>query len=300
MSGWNWLHAGLEVATYAKARKAQQGLEEMQNAAAKEEARRILLEAMRNFIFDISRDIELAEEQLAEHPQQVFIISRSLDWRLDDSGLSAEIFPEFQDKEYVSKTEKKIAEVIVKSKSALTDEQIEQSEKAVQFICEMPLLQQALVDMPARESLQATESQWQQINGRQKNKNRFLILGIVGLSIFACSGIPLALGGLGSLTGQGFGGFVRGLLMIAVAVAMAVGVFKLIQMGIVPNSEYAPLHDKRKNWEKQLVSDKEYQRVKSTFGKLSSEQFKAMYDERLAFLKPILGNDFQSYLAAEN
>ena len=300
MSGWNWLHAGLEVATYAKARKAQQGLDEIQNAAAREEARRLLLEAMRSFIFDISRDIELAEEQLAEHPQQVFIVSRSLDWRLDDSGLSAEIFPEFQDKEYVSKTEKKIAEVIAKSKSMLTEEQIEQSEKAVQFVCEMPMLQQALVDMPARESLQATESQWQKINSRQKNKNRFLILGFVGIGIFACFGIPLAFGGLGCLTGQGFGGFLTGLLMIAVAVAMAVGVFKLIKAGVAPNSEYAPLHDKRENWQKHLASDNEYQRIVSIFGKLSSEQFKEMYDERLVFLKPILGSDFQSYLSAEN
>jgi hypothetical protein len=97
----------------------------MKTAAEMEAARRVLLEAMKSFIFDISRDIQLAEEQLTAFPQQVYIVSRSLDWRLVNSGLSAEIFPDFQDKEYVFKTQKKITEVIGKSKASLTQPQIQ-------------------------------------------------------------------------------------------------------------------------------------------------------------------------------
>lgn len=61
MSGWDWLHAGLEVATYAKAQQAQRQWSEMKTTAEMEAARRALLEAMKSFIFDISRDIGMCQ-----------------------------------------------------------------------------------------------------------------------------------------------------------------------------------------------------------------------------------------------
>jgi hypothetical protein len=39
--------------------------------------------------------------QLKAFPQQVYIVARSLERRLADSGLSAEMFSDFQDKDYV-------------------------------------------------------------------------------------------------------------------------------------------------------------------------------------------------------
>ncbi len=147
MSGWDWLHAGLEVATYAQARKAQQNIAEVQAdmqsaamAAQIEVIRKAYIEAMRNLVFDISRDLQLAEEHIDEYPLQVYIVARTSDIRFNDSGLSPEVFPEFSDKEYVHNTQRKINSVKAASRSKLSEEQLEQGELAVKCLAEMPLL----------------------------------------------------------------------------------------------------------------------------------------------------------------
>lgn len=288
MSGWDWLHAGLEVATYTQARKAQQNLSEMKTAAEMEAARRALLEAMKGFIFDISRDIQLAEEQITAFPQQVYIVSRSLDWRLTNSGLSAEVFPDFQDKEYVLKTQKKITEVVGKSKASLTQPQIQQSETAIQYVAEMPMLQQAISAKSAQQSLMATDEQWRKLSSRDGNKKLFIGLG-VGLGISMCVDCLMLSSGLGML---------GGLITMAISGAILVGTVALFVVGGKSNPEYASLKANRGTWQKQLMPHKDWQQVVSTFGDLSSSQFQKIYEERLAFLNPILGGDFQKYLTS--
>jgi hypothetical protein len=299
MSGWDWLHAGLEAATYAKAQQAQRDLADVKTTTEMEAARRVLIEAMRNFVFDIFRDIQLVEEQLSEYPQQVYIVSRSLDWRLSDSGLSAEVFPDFQDKEYVFKTQKKISEVVEKSRSSLTQEQVQQSETAVQYIAEIPILQQAIADESARESLMATEEYWRKLSGHKSKKNLFVGLGIAGLVLSACIGMPLALSGLSIMGVGSVGGFISGLIMLAIGGAMPIGSIALFFFGGKSNPEYALLKANREDLQKRLIPVEDRQQIVSIFGELTSEQFQRIYEERLAFLKPLLGSDFQKYLTSE-
>lgn len=296
MSGWDWIHAGLEVATYAKAQSAQRQLEEMQTAAEIEAARRVLLEAMRNFVFDISRDIQLANEQIKAFPQQVYIVSKSLEWRLNNSGLSPEVFPDFQDKEYFFKTQKKIAEVVEQSKSPLTQQQIQESDIAIQYISEIPILQQAILAKSAQESLRATDSEWRKLSGRQGQKNLFVGLGIAGILISMCVGTPLALGGLAMLGSGDFGGIIGGLIMLCIGGAIPIGSIGLFVISGKSNPEHAPLKAKREVWQKQLMSNDDWQQVVAAFGDLSSRELQRKYDEKLAYLNPLLGDGFQKYL----
>lgn len=298
MSGWDWLHAGLEVATYAKAQQAQRQLSEMKTATEIEAARRMLLEAMKSFIFDISRDIQLAEEQLEEYPQQVYIVSKSLDWRLANSGLSAEVFPDFQDKEYVFKTQKKITEVVGKSKASLTQPQIEQSETAIKYVAEMPILQEAISAKSAQDSLRETDEKWRKMSSRAGNKKLFIGLGVVGLVITMCVACPMLSSGLNMLGSGDAGTMFTGLVMLAIGGAIPAGSIALFVLGGKSNPEYAPLKSNREVWQKQLMPAKDWQQVLSTFGDLTTEQFRKIYDERLAFLNPILGGDFQKYLVS--
>lgn len=293
MSGWDWLHAGLEVATYATARNAQRNLAEMKTASEIEAAHRALLKAMKDFIFDISRDIQLAEDQLGTFPQQVYIVSKTLDIRLADSGLSAEVFPDFQDKEYVFKTQKKLTEVSKKSKSSLTEPQIQQSDTAIQYIAEMPLLQEAISAKSAQDSLRATDEKWRELNNPDGNKRLLLGLGVAGLIFSIVVACPMLLNGLGKL----MNGNSAGLINLIIGIVVPVGSLMLFIIGGKSNQEYAPLKTKREAWQKQLMPTKEWQQVISTFGDLTTEQFRRIYNERLAFLNPILGGDFQKYLA---
>jgi len=298
MSGWDWIHAGLEIATFTQAQKAQRNLTEMKTAAEMEAARRYLLEAMKSFVFDISRDIQLAEEQLAVLPQQVYIVAKSLEWRFANSGLSADVFPDFQDKEYVFKTQKKITEVVGKSKENLAQHQIQQSDIAVQYITEMPMLQQAINAKAALESINSTNKQWQSLSSRNANKNLFLGLGIVGILSSMCVGGPIALSGLGILFSGDLSGFIIGLLMIGFSGAMFVGSILLLMRGGKSNQEFAPLKAKREAWQKQLMPHNDWLKVVATIGDLTSEQFRKSYEDRLAYLTPLLGGDFNKYLTS--
>ena len=301
MSGWDWLHAGLEVATYAQAQKARRYLSEMKTATEMETARRALLEAMKSFIFDISRDIQLAEEQLSAFPQQVYIVSRTLDSRLANSGLSADVFPDFQDKEYVFKTQKKITDVVGKSKANLTQPQIQQSETAVQYVADMPLLQEAISAKSAQDSLKATDDKWRELSTRRGKKMRLLVAGLVGWALTAFVGCPMMYLGLGLMANGGFGSTMSGLVMIAIGGAILIGSIVLFVLGIlgiksVPG--YAQLEADRIGWQKRLMPARDWQQVLSTFGDLTTEQLRRIYDERLAFLNPILGGGFQKYLTS--
>ncbi|MBS4014977.1 MAG: hypothetical protein KGZ86_00845 [Candidatus Latescibacteria bacterium] len=296
MSGWNWIHAGLEIATYAKAQEAQRQLSEMQTAVEIEAARKFLLDAMRTFVFDISRDIQLAEEQIEAHPQQVYIVSKSLDWRLGNSGLSPEIFPDFQDKEYFFKTQRKIQEVIKQATEKLSPQQIRDSDIAIQYISELPVLQKAMSSQSAQESLRATDKQWGQANAKKGNKNLFFGLGVFGFILTLCVGTPLGIFGLASLLSGDVSAVLAGLAMLCVAALFPVGSVAMMVLGSKFDSNYSPLKEKREIWKNQLMSKEDWQGFVSTFGNLSSAQIQRMYDERLSYLTPLLGGDFQRYL----
>lgn len=296
MSGWDWLHAGLEMATYAKAQKAQSDLEEMKTATQIEMARRALIEAMRSFVFDISRDIKLAEEQLLEFPQQVYIVSRSLDERLSNSGLSADVFPDFHDKEYVFTTQKKIAEVVEKSRIKLDRQQITQAETCVKHISELPLLQKAINAKSAQESLNASEQEWKELSNRKGKNTLFVVLGLMGLGLTACVGLPLFLSGLASMGNGEAGGILGGLLMIIFSALFPIASVAFFVFGGKSNAGFAPLKSQREEWKKQLLPQKEWDEITSKFGDLSSSQFKKLYEDHINYLTPILGGGFQKYL----
>ena len=296
MSGWDWLHAGLEIATFAKAQSAQKQLSQMTTAAEIEAARRALLEAMRSFVFDISRDIQLAEEQIAEYPQQVYIVSKSLALRLSGSGLSPELFPDIVDKEYFFQTEKKIAKVVQDVEGRLSAEQIQDSDTAVKYVSELPLLQRAISAKSAQESLRASDERWREMSRQDASKMTLRRIGIAGLVLFGCAGGPVILGALGLLSGRDFDSKMGGLLILGIAAAIVVGSIYALSRGGKSRTEFTALKNDRELWQKQLMSPEDWGEVRSAFGELSSQQYRRIYDERLAYLQPLLGGDFQKYL----
>jgi hypothetical protein len=86
--------------------------------------------------------------------------------------------------------------------------------------------------------------------------------------------------------------------MLSIGGAIPIGSIALFVLGGKSSSEFAPLKANRENWQKQLMPQKDWKQVVSTFGDLTSEQFQKIYEERLGFLSPILGGDFQKYLSA--
>ncbi len=310
MSGWDFVFAGLELMTYNQARKAQQNLKEMKTAQEMAMAQMALLEAMRSFIFDIARDIQLAEPNIQTYPQQVYIVASTLGWRLHDSGLTPELFPEFSDKEYVFKTQNKIVELVGKCQQILTKAQLQQSDLAVKYIVEMPLLLQASKAKWSFEQIQATESKWNKItkeNTTRTSSGCLNALGIAGVlfgALVICQiggSIASALSTISNneTVQSAISLPILGITYLVALAAIGAGIFffgkKLYQtfFGTKSDPEATPLRQKRDEWKNNLMKPDEWQQVKSTFGgDLSSEQFRKIYTERTTFLEPLMGKDY--------
>jgi hypothetical protein len=293
MSGWDWLQAGLELATYSQARKAQENIAavqaDMQSAAmaAQVEAmRKAYIEAMRNLVFDISRDLQLAEEHIDEYPVQVYIVARTSDIRFKDSGLSPEVFPEFSDKEYVHNTQRKISSVVAASRSKLTEDQFEQAEIAIKSLTEMPLLQEAITAKSSLEQIQASDVEWNKLESAVSSSKTKRNFGIVTLIASPCLCV-----GLGATGGdQATLGAILGFLAL-------VGALFLLFGSRVNMTRYNELKAQREELRKNLVSADKWHLIMEKFGgDLPSEQYQNLMEQRIAFLNSTLGTEFQNFL----
>ncbi len=279
MSKWDWIHAGLEAAAYTEAQAARRNLEAMRTASEIESARRLLLEAMKNFVFDISRDIQMVEEQIPTAPLQTYIVSKLLDQRFSDSGLSADLFPDFQDKEYVFQTQKKLSEVIEKSKVTLSTEQIHSAESAIRYITEMPLLQKANSAKSAQENLATSEEKWKGLEKAHSQKSLYIVFGVILVMVV----ITIA-------------SFSESDVLLMLSCLGLVGLFAFLFTMATPSPEYKTLRDERESLQRKLLPQEEWQTIVSTIGDLPSEQFQNMIVQREKFLVEILGNDVQKFL----
>ena len=288
MSKWDWLHAGLEVATFIEVQNAKQNLSDMKVTAQLESARRMLIEAMRNFVFDVSRDIQLAEEQIEHYPKQVYIVSELLNDRLSKSGLSSEIFPEFQDKEYVLKTERKISQVISESKSKLSQEEIQDSDQAIKYIKELPLLKQAISVQSTKDSLVRLEKSLDDLKEEQsKERSQKISAKAPILAIIVVPSCIAMLSGVDALLGFGLVG-----ILIGIVLGLAI-----LSNESPTSKKIEALNADRKNiLERQGIPEKDWQTITAKFRNANSTKLKEIYEERISFLDPILGEEFQKYL----
>ena len=310
MSGWDFIFAGLELMTYNEALKAQNNLKEMKTAQDVAIAQRALLEAMRNFIFDIARDIQLAEPNISTYPQQVYIVASTLGWRLHDSGLTPEIFPEFSDKEYVFKTQNKIVEIVGKCQQNLNRAQIQQADLAVKYIVEMPMLLQATKANWSLEQIRATQQKWDKVSkedNARKGSGCLNTLGFFGIlfgSWVICT------------IGNGFSVILKTLIDNDTAgsvitlpvqlITLSLSLVALIGGGLFfgkrlwhnlsaskPDPSINALRQKREEWKQSLMSPDEWKHAKSVFGEdLSNERLRKLYSERAAFLEPLMGKEY--------
>lgn len=274
MSGWDFVFAGLELMTY--------------NA----------------------KDIQLAEANIEAYPQQVYIVAKTLGWRLHDSGLAPELFPEFSDKDYVFKTQNKIVEVIIKCQQNLTKAQIQQSDLAIKYITEIPTLMQAIKAKWSLEQIQATQSKWNKISNENGNRTLNIAISIIGIFpllsiVFIIFQVGLGIAALLSSIVPSEIGVIVVFVLIAGATTLIAGALLLggifflgkkflsAAFGTTANPELPKLREKRNEWRKNLMPAEDWEAIKNAFGgDLSSEQFNKIFKERIAFLEPLMGKEY--------
>lgn len=295
MTIWDGVHAGLEAATLLRATQAQQTLAAMKATADNEAARRALIEQMKNYIFNLSQNIQAHKEDLETYPQPAFIYLSTLDHQLYNSGLSPSVFPDINDKQFFVYTQKKLNEAIDKSRESLTKEQEELCGKALKYIREMPFLDAVIETLCAKEAMKETNVEWVKLSARQSKKGLFKALGIAGILatfLLACPLSCFGLFGLGASNDPNApaGATFASLLIIAFAAVFPIATVALFVVASKSNTGYQSLKAKRDEWQTKLVNQEDYKDAQSIFGDLSSEKCKSLSSQRHAFIESALGS----------
>lgn len=302
MSGWlDLIGIGIDVAQSHQIYKAREELGQLQAGAQAEAARKLILEMMRNFVFEIVQDIKALEDHMQTSPQQVYVVARALEWRLQDSGISPDIFPEFGDKEYVQQAFTRIRSATQQSRGQLSDEQFAQAETAVNYITETGLLTKAIEAKSAAQRLQATEAEWSALSkqaGHASGRKKLGCLGLIATFLFVPQILVLAVIGLGQV--HEILGALAGLLAVGIWLALLVGSINL--RGKKPPAHYETMKTEREELQQKLLPRDVWDKVVRLWGDLSSHEYRVIQASRANFLRGVFGQvqGFDKFLPSGN
>jgi lipopolysaccharide biosynthesis glycosyltransferase len=289
MSSWlDLINVGLNAAHSHQIRKAQEQLQQMEADAVEAALRQQVLEIMRNFVFEIAQDIKALEEHLETAPQQVYIVAHALRWRLQDMGITPDLFPEFRDKEYVQQTQTKIRYAIQESKTMLTADQRKEADKAVKFIEDSNLLQDAIEATSAKEDLEATEPEWERLSKKAKGTKSKKTFGCLGL-LATFSIVPVILVGIVTIMSDAsrFLGNISGIVAMLVWTAALAGSIALLAQS-KPN-RYEKLQETREAWRSKLLPREKWEKVVSRWGEKTSQGYRDIQESHNDYVRGIFG-----------
>lgn len=296
MSGWDWIDAGLSVLIFNKANKAQKNLQAMQQNAELAEFEKQMLSEMRDYIFSISKEVQLIEKEIENSPEQSYIVSKAIERKLGESGLSADLFPEIQDKEYFFKTETLINDVITKSEKQLDSTQKENGDKAVNYIFDLLYLKPAIKADEARSFLKQTEVEWAEkskIHSKNSNLKIFGIIGLVASFMVTC---VLGAFSIGLFSNGGFGSILGAIVLIIIIIGFWIGSILMISLGSRKNPGWKDLKEEREGKIKDLLTQEQQQIVREKFGDVSGTELTNLLESRLDFLESKLGDRLEALL----
>lgn len=308
MPSWlDLIGVGIDAAQSYHIYQARQELRQIESGLAAEANRAMVLEIMRNFVFELAQDVKALDEHVERTPQQVYVVARALDWRLQDSGITPEIFPEFADKEYVQRTCTMIAAALEQSRSRLTAQQLEDAEEAFLYISEASLLNRAIETKSLMEQYKATEEEWKELSEEAKrlsNKRTLGWVALVGTFVvlppFGCLLISLLGNSSTLLFGETFGligGSVGTISLLVVFLTAFIGSLVLITKNSAPQ-RYKELRDARAAWSDRMMPREEWDRVVNLWGDLPSESYRNMQVQRNNLLREMFGqtDGFEKFL----
>lgn len=303
MSGWlDLIGIGIDVAQSHQIYKAREELGQLQAGAQAEAARKLILEMMRSFVFEIVQDIKALEDHMQTAPQQVYVVARALEWRLQDSGMSPDIFPDFADKEYVQQAFTRIKLATQQSRGRLSEGQLTQAETAISYITETGLLTKAIEAKSAQEELQATEPEWRKLANQASSASTRKTLGCFGLLFFTFGLIPMGLGAFVLFVGDlnEFLGAVSGLIAVGIWIACLVGNIILIKKG--KPAHYEQMKTEREELQKKLLPRDVWEKVVNLWGDLSSQGYRDIQATRANLLRGVFGQveGFDKFLPSGN
>lgn len=259
---------------------------------------------MRDYLFDLSCDLEIIEKQIDQSPEHAYFVAKIIEKRLIQCGLQSDLFPDVQDKEYFVQIKNDNRKILSNTINKFDQETKKSVDVAVQYFLDLPLLKRAKNAKEGQEFLDETDSKYRFLFKQSSRRNSFLILGILGfivnligsITIFFVIG-PMAFLGyfyaveeamITESVNQTMMG-VGMLLLIVVLISWAVSLLFML-LGLRKNPETTKLNQVRELARKNLLPVDEWVIVKTRFGDFNSQGYASLIEERLTYLEPLLGN----------
>ncbi|NPA06518.1 MAG: hypothetical protein GXO54_03850 [Chloroflexi bacterium] len=191
MSKWNWVHAGLQAATYLEMRQIRKAME-------MEALRQLAIETMRHYVFEIYAALDALEELVHKYPLQVYSLLLYLHLGLKESGIHERLFPEVHDKEYLLRVRKKMRQMRQELEPRFSDKEKKVAALAAKALFERPMLELIVQAKKAQDSLSQTDKQWRSFAAKYSWRMAAFILlillgtpGLCGLCVSSESGLSM-------------------------------------------------------------------------------------------------------------
>lgn len=289
--GWlDLIDLAIDVKQAADLRSAREQLRRIEMGAAEEALRQQIVEVLRNFVFSSAQQVKILETYLESSPQPVYVAATAFERRFQYAGISAEVFPEFTDKEYVQGVQGNLVRVIQNSRGRLTPGEISRAEECVDAIVQMHLLDQAIEAQSAWEQLQATEAEWKQASGRS------MLLFVGGLIALGGSFIVCPVAWCFStsmVTSIAREQSLNPVLSFATLAANGVLFLASMMGGIIllvrsRNPRLRELGEKRKQWRESIPDRETWEHIVSLFGQQNSQGYRRLQAKREAMIGEVM------------
>lgn len=284
MGGWSTLfdvaNVAMNISQSAQLAEQRTRLEGLRGQAAAEALRQRLIETMRNFVFASGEQLKVLAEYKEEASQAVFAAASIMAWKFRAGGVTPEVFPEFRDKEYVQEVRSRLQDTLEDAQSRLSADEVQEGERCVEAIIQMPLLNEAIGVQSASEALEETRSSWEQLESVRKDyTKKGWIVGLGAQALAACLlmvGPVLAFSG--DSTASGLGGFLTCASVFVVPVGGIIAGLILGSKG--KTAEWRKLKKEREALQERVPEQSRVQEMQAALGIKTSEEYGIMRAER--------------------
>lgn len=314
MSTLNLNEAGFSALSESRMQKVQKNIHAIRYRAGIAMIDRRTIAIMRDYLFDLSCDLQIIEKQVDQSPEQAYFMAKLIEHRLMHSGLKSDLFPDVADKEYFVQTRNGVQKILSSTVQKLDQDTQEKVAVAVQYGLDLPLLKRAKQAKEAQEFLDTTESKYQSLVKQSSRRTTLLTLGIIGL-IVNLIGLFIILFVVGPVAFVSYFYAVEEAMVTSSANQTITGVIIIVIFGVIlswtlsmlllilgmrKNPETAKLFQVREVAKKNLISNAAGLEVKQKFGVLSSVGYGKLYQERINNITPLLGSQSSTSLTVNS
>lgn len=277
----------LDIKQSADLQQANQQLSNMQQITLQDALRKEYLEMLKNFIFNAYKRVELLEQYSKKLPVPVYVTTRLIESGYKEIGITPNVFPDFVDKEYVTKFQDKVDGVLTKTRNGLSKTDLDQAEECVSGVLDMPLLEKVITSQGAQEQLNSLDGEWKELEGYVSARQRKGVLSLIGIVVF-----PVVVACLGSAIAQN-----NRALGQAITIIMLIGPLVLLGYGIYllatkfpsgKKGRYAEIANERDRLRVMLANQEESGQIVEKFGSLSSQEYLNLKEKRQTLIKKII------------